>query len=87
MFWSAVPIAERQSLHLHELVPAASVEDDPQKIYDPIPMTDDVFNLNWNDLDLQETLGKLAWVIIVLHFPEWLQLLCRKKSSNKLQKV
>ncbi|KAK2150888.1 hypothetical protein LSH36_384g05024 [Paralvinella palmiformis] len=60
---SALGNSERHSLHLHEMVRAASVEDDPQKIYDPIPMTEDVFNLNRNDLDLQEVLGNFGSVM------------------------
>ena len=33
------------------------IDDDPQKIYDSVPRTEDVFNLNRNDLDLHEKLG------------------------------
>ncbi len=33
------------------------IEDDPQKIYDSVPRTEDVFNLNRKDLELYDKLG------------------------------
>ncbi len=34
-----------------------SMGDDPQKIYDSVPRTEEVFNLNKKDLELVDKLG------------------------------
>ena len=65
---AAAFVSDRQSAHLQHLVQPAPVEDDPQKIYDPIPMTEDVFNLNRNDLQIDEKLGMFVNMVLLLSF-------------------
>lgn len=37
----------------------STIDDDPQKIYDSVPRTEEVFNLNCKDLELHDKLGKM----------------------------
>ena len=45
------------------MVPPRIKDDDPQKIYDSVPRTEEVFNLNKNDLELSDRLGKWNWTL------------------------
>ena len=40
------------------LPPSEFIDDDPQSVYDSVPRTEDVFNLNKHDLELFDKLGE-----------------------------
>ena len=45
------------------VLPPRNKDGDQQKIYDSVPRTDDVFNINQSDLELSERLGRWSWAL------------------------